>query len=111
VSGSTAKNGLIEQVVPAQLTQATLDVSFQRPGGQCIRRCWILKLGHLDDIAEPTGIQARLNNLGFDCGTVDGIIGPRTESAIRHFQKWAGLHIDGIAGPKTQAKLKSVHGC
>jgi N-acetylmuramoyl-L-alanine amidase len=52
-----------------------------------------------------------LNNLGFDCGDVDGVIGPKTETAIRGFQESEGLDVDGIAGPQTQAKLKSSDGC
>jgi N-acetylmuramoyl-L-alanine amidase len=65
----------------------------------------------LDDVATPSGLQARLNNLGFDCGDVDGVIGPKTETAIRGFQESEGLDVDGIAGPQTQAKLKSSDGC
>jgi N-acetylmuramoyl-L-alanine amidase len=70
-----------------------------------------LQIGHLDPVEETTGIQGRLNNLGFDCGEVDGIIGPQTEAAVRAFQDEHSLEADGIPGPKTQAKLKEVHGC
>ncbi len=38
-------------------------------------------------------------------GAVDGILGPKTNEAIRSYQTDNGLKVDGIAGPKTKAKL------
>ncbi len=108
--GTTGSDGLIDQKVEADEEQGELTVWWK--GESQILACnWTLHIGHLDPVDEPTGIQARLNNLGFDCGDVDGIIGPITESAIRAFQEEHSLAVDGIAGPKTQAKLKEVHGC
>jgi N-acetylmuramoyl-L-alanine amidase len=72
---------------------------------------WMLKLGHLDPVEDLTGVQARLNNLGYDCGPVDGKDGPRTQAAVRAFQRDHGLDIDGIPGPKTQAALKGEYTC
>jgi N-acetylmuramoyl-L-alanine amidase len=39
--------------------------------------------------------------MGFDCGRVDGIYGPRTEAAVKDFQKSVGATIDGKCGPAT----------
>ena len=36
-------------------------------------------------------VQSRLNSIGFDCGTADGIAGKKTMSAIGAFQKQKGL--------------------
>lgn len=41
-------------------------------------------------------LQSRLNELGFDSGKVDGIIGPKTYSAVQKFQKANGLLADGF---------------
>ncbi|MEX2140701.1 MAG: peptidoglycan-binding domain-containing protein [Pirellulales bacterium] len=57
-----------------------------------------------------TGVQYRLNAAGFGAGPVDGILGRRTDRAIRTFQKAYGLKVDGMPGPKTQAKLVEVCG-
>jgi hypothetical protein len=43
---------------------------------------------------------------GFPSATIDGGLGQRTELALRHFQRWAGLVPDGVAGPTTYAALR-----
>lgn len=50
-------------------------------------------------------IQQRLKNWGYYTGAVDGILGPKSISAIKKFQKNNGLVADGIVGPKTAAKI------
>jgi hypothetical protein len=57
-----------------------------------------------------TGVQYRLNLLGFGAGPVDGIMGPRTLAATVAFQKYAELRQDGIPGPKTQSRLTELSG-
>ena len=51
-----------------------------------------------DDVA---ALQSRLTEMGFNCGRVDGIFGERTESAVKDFQKSAGIKSDGKCGPET----------
>lgn len=68
------------------------------------------QVGHLDPIDTLSGVQARCNLLGFDCGTVDGINGSKTKAGVRDFQYEHDLEVDGIAGAKTKAKLQQVFG-
>jgi len=51
-----------------------------------------------DDVA---ALQSRLTEMGFDCGRVDGIYGPRSETAVKEFQQSVGINIDGKCGPAT----------
>lgn len=54
---------------------------------------------------EVTQIQQRLQELGYDPGSADGIYGTRTKNAVISFQRDYGLSDDGIAGPKTLEAL------
>ncbi|MBQ2676496.1 MAG: spore cortex-lytic enzyme [Clostridia bacterium] len=55
--------------------------------------------------SEVTKIQTRLKKWGYYKGSVDGIYGSQTKSAVMKFQKKNGLKADGIAGPAT---LKAI---
>ena len=57
---------------------------------------------HGDDVAT---LQSRLVEMGFNLGRVDGIFGPRTETAVKEFQKSTGAKVDGICGPATVISL------
>jgi peptidoglycan hydrolase-like protein with peptidoglycan-binding domain len=52
-------------------------------------------------------IQKRLNALGYNCGTVDGIAGVKFDAAVKAYQKANGCVVDGIisAQNKTWKKL------
>lgn len=50
---------------------------------------------------EVKQIQTKLKRWGYYKGSVDGIYGSRTLSAVKSFQKKNGLTVDGIAGTKT----------
>jgi peptidoglycan hydrolase-like protein with peptidoglycan-binding domain len=51
-------------------------------------------------------IQTALKNAGFDPGAIDGKIGPRTQQAIKEFQRAKGLKVDGVVGPRTWGELE-----
>lgn len=50
-------------------------------------------------------LQARLKDLGYYGGNVDGSFGPVTERGVLLFQKAQGLKADGIVGVKTWSAL------
>jgi peptidoglycan hydrolase-like protein with peptidoglycan-binding domain len=51
--------------------------------------------------ASVRALQARLRNLGFYNGAVDGVWGEGTQTAIENFQRARGLQPDGLLGPAT----------
>jgi hypothetical protein len=63
----------------------------------------LLRLG--DRGSAVVELQRLLNRRGFAL-VIDGDFGPKTELAVRDFQRQAGLVVDGIAGPKTLAMLR-----
>jgi lytic murein transglycosylase len=56
--------------------------------------------------AERREVQQRLLDRGFDIGSADGAIGPRTRKAIEAFQVEKGLPVDGHAGARVLRALR-----
>ena len=50
--------------------------------------------------------QQKLKELNLYSGAIDGINGTKTKTAIKEFQKKAGLSVDGVLGPNTLAALE-----
>lgn len=57
---------------------------------------------------EVEALQKSLLALQFlkDIMDVDGDYGPKTESAVKKFQRAAGTFVDGVAGPQTMERLR-----
>jgi peptidoglycan hydrolase-like protein with peptidoglycan-binding domain len=53
-------------------------------------------------------LQFQLAWHGFPSGRFDGRYGEHLESAVRQFQRWAGLEEDGRAGPAVLARLRTL---
>lgn len=106
--GQTDGDGLITQKIsPSAINGNLLVWIYDDPHASPVP--FPLDLGHLDPVTEVSGVQGRLNNLGFDCGSVDGVMGPDTEDALRAFQTQMGLPVTGQPDSATQAKLTQVH--
>lgn len=111
--GTTDDKGTVEQEVPVQASDGKLiieELGLEAP----------IKVGDLDPICNDddqesviTGIQARLNNLGFFCGQVDGVLGPRTKAALMAFQhtELGREEPDGEPDEETRKQLLTRHGC
>jgi N-acetylmuramoyl-L-alanine amidase len=109
--GTTDGSGLLQQEIPMGSKSAELSLDK-------LAVSWHLQIGHLDPVdsaddesAGIEGVQARLNNLGFYCGHVDGILGSRTEAALNAFQKKYGITDSGLPDSTTRSKLVELHGC
>jgi peptidoglycan hydrolase-like protein with peptidoglycan-binding domain len=50
-------------------------------------------------------LQVALHARGLYTGTIDGVVGPSTTTAVRRFQRRARITVDGVAGPQTRRAL------
>lgn len=63
----------------------------------------VLKMGSSG--SQVKTLQTKLNNWGYNAGTVDGIFGSKTRDAVKRFQQKNGLAVDGIVGAQTAKAL------
>ena len=59
----------------------------------------VLKQGSRGE--QVKSVQRKLKNWGYYTGSVDGIYGAKTVSAVKYFQRKNGLTADGVVGSKT----------
>lgn len=100
--GTTDADGLLEQYVPATARAGELVIGLDSLTIE-------LDFGHLDPITALSGVQKRLNNLGYFCGTPDGSLNDDTVIALCDFQIRFGLEETGEADEPTIAKLAEIH--
>ncbi len=104
LSATPDAEGRIDVEVPGHVKKVTLTYAGAAQE---------LALSHLQPVSREPGIHARLENLGYSPGPLDGDrpADPYAfRSAIEEFQCDTGLTVDGIAGEKTQDKLRERHG-
>jgi len=108
-SGHTTAKGLAEALIPAEATAGKLQLWLTDDADDQASIEMPLQIGHLDPAEEITGVQARLNHLGFACGAADGIVGPKTRAALKRFQEEYGLEETGEIDDATRDKLAELH--
>jgi hypothetical protein len=105
IDGETDADGLIEVPLPPDARQGKLVIG--EPGAALE---FELHFGHLDPVDSIDGVQARLNNLGFPCGAVDGVLGEKTKAALYAFQQFIGHEKpSGEPDEATREKLIKLH--
>lgn len=106
---TTDGKGKLEQDIPLDAQEATLVIRGDQTPFQ--NEIIPIKIGHLDPVEEISGQVARLNNLGYFPGPLDGSDPDAFQSSVEEFQCDHSLKVDGDCGTNTQTKLKEVHGC
>ena len=107
-TGTTDGNGQLEAQIAVDAREGRLRTGAYE---------WELKISHLNPMSPDSvdggvsGAQARLKNLGFDVGPIDGIRGGQTEAALEAFQRKERLEVTGMLDDDTRARLESRHGC
>ncbi|SDO07195.1 peptidoglycan-binding protein [Alkalicoccus daliensis] len=66
----------------------------------------ILRSGSTGD--NVRSLQSKLKELNYFSGSVSGTYNAATQSAVRDFQKAAGIGVDGIAGPQTFRAMENA---
>lgn len=105
--GTTTADGDVEQEIRADAQSGTLTLN---PGQGADEEVYTVDLGHLDPIEETTGLQARLQHLGFYAGEIDGELGSRTRDAILAYQRAYDLSDTGELDDDTKNHLEQRHG-
>lgn len=102
IKGNLDGEGKLEQFMPPNARVGKLILN----GG---KETIPLRLHHLNPIDELSGVQQRLNNLGFQCGSEDGEVDDQAQEAIKQFQGKYNLPVTGEVDAATKAKLAEVH--
>jgi hypothetical protein len=66
-------------------------------------------VGELDPVGEVTGVQARLANLGYYDGPIDGDAGQVTSAAIAQFRREHGLPLGDQVDDDLREALEGLH--
>ncbi len=61
------------------------------------------------ELSTLKGMQRALESLGYNPGPADGIMGVKTQTAIKNFQEDCGITVDGIPGPNTRRRLEIIY--
>ena len=101
IQGTTDGEGKLEHFIPPDARSGEL---ILRNG----QETYPIRVGDLDPIDKDSGIQQRLNNLGYSCGSEDGDPGEKTKEALKKFQAEQKLKVTGKIDGATKAKLKEL---
>jgi hypothetical protein len=101
-TGTTGADGLVSVVVPPQSAKAHLRLQTGEE--------WMLDLGYMNPTDYTSGVQARLKNLGYYTGELNGQLDDALREALRDYQGNAGLSVTGEPDDATRAALLSEHG-
>jgi N-acetylmuramoyl-L-alanine amidase len=105
ITGDTDDRGVIEFRVPLDTDTVTIEL---KEAGEI--ETHLMRLSHMEPASTMRGLQGRLRNLGYGCGTEDGVNGPVTTAAIRLFQLDHELDPTGNPDAATRGALLARHG-
>lgn len=97
-------NGLTADGIVGNATAAAIGITLSSSGTTTTSSSTsVLKRGSSG--SKVSEMQQKLKNWGYYSGSVDGIFGSGTESAVIAFQRANGLAADGVVGSRTAAAL------
>lgn len=101
-TGKTDSSGVLDLYVSPAAKEGTLVIGpdhFEL----------VVDFGHLNPISEVSGVQMRLNNLGYACGEANGELNEATRVALQKFQRRFSIAESGEADEATRKKLEQMH--
>lgn len=102
ITGTTDDQGVFETSLPPGARNGVLTV------GEDEQRIE-LRFGHLDPIDAVSGLQQRLENLGYEYHDAEGTLGEGTREALRAFQRAQKLEVTGEDDDDTVDRLEKLH--
>jgi len=108
--GATDGQGIVEISIPANASEGEITIFPAGDEQDDNGYTFALNLGDLDPVAEISGIDARLVNLGFgpaDSG--DTLSDEARSDALKAFQEKFGLDVTGEVTDATKSKLQELH--
>lgn len=106
IRGTTDGDGLLTVALPPGSHAGELTFGE----GESAQTTRVL-VGELAPVTTVEGVQARLNNLGFAAGEIDGTLNPETREALSELQRQEGLTVSGEIDEPTRERLLALHGC
>jgi len=103
-SGKTDGDGALDEAVPAEALTMEITLATE-PDPEVYH----FRFAYLDPLETVSGVQGRLFNLGFWCGSERGEVGPLTRRALREFQNEYGLSESGEIDAATRSKLNELY--
>ncbi|BBO80546.1 hypothetical protein DSCO28_11120 [Desulfosarcina ovata subsp. sediminis] len=101
--GQTDENGKLKHPILPTARRARLTLT-------ATQTVYEIDLGHIDPVDRISGVQKRLQNLGFYAGPTNGQDNDELHSAITAFQEKKGLSLTGTIDDATRQKLEETYG-
>lgn len=101
LTGKTNAEGVLRVPIPPNARRGKLVIGEDRAE-------YDLKFGQIEPPTQTRGVQARLQNLGYDC-PINGKMDEETQNALRNFQFACGLKETAEIDDATLQKLDELH--
>ena len=103
------KNGLTADGIAGPQTLAKIDAAYEAKGGTTASSSGSSNVLSLNASGTAvSNLQKDLTTLGYYYAQITGNYGPKTEAAVKAFQKAKGLTADGVAGAKTLSAIATA---
>ncbi len=108
LTGPLDSEGWMEIALPPDTSQVDVALWTGDPDNPIVS--YALRVGEMDPIDEVTGVQARLANLGYYDGAIDGDTKKVTAAAIAQFRREQGLPMGDQVDDDLLNALNGMHG-